>query len=178
VNLLTAWAEQRVELEANVGKKFVLFVTILLVGILALPFLATQRSKIAEVSAKSTAKLQRDETRKNNLDIQAKLAAPSIQMDEMIARCHKYSNSYLDELTKIINNAPTEMYFEQFQTEVSNGECSIKVLAHASSSDVGRNFVDLASKGSNVISAIQTSVRQGQLSESSVKFDFIKKVKL
>ena len=96
----------------------------------------------------------------------------------MIVRCHKFSNSYLNELTEVINAAPTEMYFEQFQTDVSNGECTIKVLANASSSDVGRHFVDLASKGTNVLSAVQTSVRQGQLSESSVKFDFIKKVKL
>ena len=178
VNLLSAWADQRVELEANTFRKVFFLIVIILIGVVAVPIMAGQRAMIAEESKKSAFKLATSLKVKNDLDKQAKVVAPTIQMDEMIARCHKYSNSYLNELTKVINSAPTQMYFEQFQTEVAGGECSVKVLATASSSEVGRTFVDSASKGSNVLSAIQTSVRQGQLSESSVKFDFIKKVKL
>ena len=178
VNLLDAWSDQRVELEANVNRKIFLLVIIVLVGGLAIPFLAANQSIIANSSTKSQSELEKNLKTKNELDKQAKSVAPTIQMDEMIARCHRYSNSYLNELTRVINAAPTQMYFEQFQTEVSGGECSIKVLATSSSPEVGRSFVDTASKGSNVISAVQTSVRQGQLSDSSVKFDFMKKVRL
>ena len=178
VNLLDAWSDQRVELEANVTRKIILLVAIVLVVGLALPFLAAKQSLMASSSTTSQSELEKNLKIKNELDRQAKSVAPTIQMDEMIARCHRFSNSYLNELTRVINAAPTPMYFEQFQTEVSGGECSIKVLATASSPEVGRSFVDTASKGSNVLSAIQTSVRQGKLSDSSVKFDFIKKVRL
>jgi hypothetical protein len=89
---------------------------------------------------------------------QAKEVTPGIQMDDMVVRCHRFSSSYLNELTKVINAAPTLVYFEQFQTEVNNGECSMRVMANAASPDIGREFVDLASKGSNVLAATQTSV--------------------
>ena len=178
VNLLDAWAHQRVELEANVYRKVFLLVAIILVGVIAMPVMVVQRADISARSAQSMFKLESTLKVKNDLEKRAKLVAPTIQMDEMIARCHRYSNSYLNELTRVVNAAPTLMYFEQFQTDVANGECSIKVLATASSPDVGRIFVDAASKGPNVLSAIQTSLRQGPMSASSVKFDFIKKVKL
>jgi hypothetical protein len=115
---------------------------------------------------------------KTELQKQAKEVTPGIQMDDMVVRCHRFSSSYLNELTKVINAAPTLMYFEQFQTEVNNGECSMRVMANAASPDIGREFVDLASKGSNVLAATQTSVRQSQLTTTSIKFDFIKRVSL
>ena len=178
VNLLDAWVDQRIELEATTIRKIVLLVVIVLAGMFSIPFMAIERSSAASRAQGISASLESSLKIKSRLDLQAKSVAPAIQMDEMIARCHRYSKSYLDELTKVINAAPTTMFFEQFQTEVTNGESSIKVLATASDTEVGRTFVDIASKGTNVISASQTSERQGQISESSVKFDFIKKVRI
>lgn len=178
VNLLHAWSDQRVDLEANVFRKIFFLAAIIIVGVVAVPLLSMQRGAIAAEAKHKNADLDHALKVNRDLESKAKAAAPSIQMDDMIVRCHKYSNSYLNELVQVINAAPTQMYFEQFQTEVTNGECSVKVLATASSTEIGRKFVDSASKGTNIISATQTSVRQGALSESSVKFDFIKKVKI
>ena len=125
VNLLDAWAEQRVELEASVFKKVFALVAITMIGFVAVPILVMQRASVADQSRQIGQKLEASLKTKTELAKQAKMVAPSIQMDDMIARCHQYSNSYLNELTKVINAAPTLMYFEQFQTEVTGGECTI-----------------------------------------------------
>ena len=178
VNLLDAWVVQRVDLEATFFRKIIILSVILLAGVMTLPLLYFQQSTFAVKANESETNLRASIKKKVELDKRAKAVTPSIQMDDMVARCHRFSTSYLGEITKIINSAPTMMYFEQFDTSVASGECSIKVLANAANPDVGREFVDAASKGSNVLAATQTSVRQSQLSETSIKFDFIKKVSL
>ena len=178
VNLLDAWVVQRVDLEVTFFRKLIMLSVILLAGVMTLPLLYLQQSMFAVKASEEDSSLRSSMKKMNELEKRAKAVTPSIQMDDMVARCHRFSSSYLDELTKIINAAPTMMYFEQFDTEVTGGECSIKVLANAANPDVGREFVDTASKGSNVLAATQTSVRQSQLSDTSIKFDFIKKVSL
>ena len=178
VNLLDAWVVQRVDLEGIFFRKVLLLASIILAGIFVVPMLLGQRANIASDFKRSETELQLLSDQRNELQKRAKAVAPSIQMDDMVVRCHRFSISYLNELTKIINSAPSLMYFEQFQTEVTNGECSAKVLANAASPDIGREFIDKASKGSNVLAATQTSVRQSQLTRTSIKFDFIKRVSL
>ncbi len=178
VNLLDAWVTQRVDLEITFYRKVVALALILLLGAFVLPVLLANRSSTAVKNKLAQTNLESQIKRKESLQKTAKQVAPSIQMDDMVVRCHRFSNSYLNEITKIINSAPTLMYFEQFQTEVVNAECTIKVLANSASPDVGREFVDSASKGSNVLAATQTSVRQSQLTRTSIKFDFIKRVSL
>jgi hypothetical protein len=178
VNLLDAWVTQRVDLEVTFYRKVVALALILLLGAFVLPLLLGNRSATAVKYKLAQTNLETQIRRKESLQKTVKQVTPSIKMDDMVVRCHRFSNSYLNELTKIINSAPTLMYFEQFQTEVSNAECSIKVLANAANPDVGREFVDAASKGSNVLAATQTSVRQSQLTRTSIKFDFIKRVSL
>lgn len=178
VNLLDAWVTQRVDLEITFYRKLVALALILLLGAFVLPVLLANRSSTAVKNKLAQTNLESQIKRKESLQKTAKQVAPSIQMDDMVVRCHRFSNSYLNEITKIINSAPTLMYFEQFQTEVVNAECTIKVLANSASPDVGREFVDSASKGSNVLAATQTSVRQSQLTRTSIKFDFIKRVSL
>ncbi len=178
VNLLDAWVAQRGDLEVSFYRKLMILGLISIAGSLTIPLLISQRAEFAKHSGESDTSLIANIAAKNKLQVRAKAVTPSIQMDEMVVRCHRFSNSYLNELTKIINSAPTMIYFEQFNTEVSAGECSIKVLANAANPDVGREFVDAAGKGSNVLSATQTSVRQSQISRNSIKFDFIKRVSL
>ncbi len=178
VNLLDAWVTQRVDLEITFYRKLVALALILLLGAFVLPVLLANRSSTAVKNKLAQTNLESQIKRKESLQKTAKQVAPSIQMDDMVVRCHRFSNSYLNEITKIINSAPTLVYFEQFQTEVVNAECTIKVLANSASPDVGREFVDSASKGSNVLAATQTSVRQSQLTRTSIKFDFIKRVSL
>jgi hypothetical protein len=178
VNLLDAWVIQRADLELKVFRKALTLSLTVLAGILALPFAYSKMVQTGQVVNASESGLSADTKIKVGLEKQAKSVTPSIQMDEMVIRCHRFSNSYLNELTKVINAAPTQLYFEQFQTEVSNGECSIQILSNAANPDVGRDFVDRASKGTNVLSATQTSVRQSQMTPTSIKFDFIKRVSL
>ncbi|MEI7986114.1 MAG: hypothetical protein WCI55_10840 [Armatimonadota bacterium] len=178
VNLLDAWVTQRVDLEGTFYRKVVALALILLLGAFVLPVLLANRSSTAVKYKLAQTNLETQIKRKESLQKTAKQVTPSIQMDDMVVRCHRFSNSYLNELTKIINSAPTLMYFEQFQTEVVNAECTIKVLANAANPDIGREFVDSASKGTNVLAATQTSVRQSQLTRTSIKFDFIKRVSL
>ena len=178
VNLLDAWVAQRGDLEVAFYRKLMILGLISIAGALTIPLLFSQRAEFAKHSNESDASLVANIAAKTKLQSRAKAVIPSIQMDEMVVRCHRFSNSYLNELTKIINSAPTLIYFEQFNTEVTGGECSIKVLANAANPDVGREFVDAASKGSNVLAATQTSVRQSQISRNSIKFDFIKRVSL
>jgi hypothetical protein len=178
VNLLDAWIIQRADLERMFYRKFALLTLIVILGIFVLPYVYGQRGMAAHKLQASEAVLSSNLKVRETLLRKAKVVTPSIQMDEMVVRCHRFSSSYLNELTKVINSAPVLVYFEQFQTEVNNGECSMKVLANAASPDVGREFVDLASRGSNVLSATQTSVRQSQLTPTSIKFDFIKRVSL
>jgi hypothetical protein len=178
VNLLDAWVSQRADLEIAFLRKTLALVLIALSGVVVLPMLFVQRGNVVHELSGYEAKLKISLQSKSELQRKAKLVEPSIQMDEMVIRCHRFSNSYLNELTKVINSAPSLIYFEQFQTEVTNAECSIKVLANAANPDVGREFVDIASKGTNVLAATQTSVRQSQLTPTSIKFDFIKRVSL
>lgn len=178
VNLLDAWVTQRVDLEGTFYRKVVALALILLLGAFVLPVLLANRSSTAVKYRLAQTNLETQIKRKESLQKTAKQVTPSIQMDDMVVRCHRFSNSYLNEITKIVNSAPTLMYFEQFQSEVVNAECTIKVLANAKSPDIGREFVDSASKGTNVLAATQTSVRQSQLTRTSIKFDFIKRVSL
>ena len=178
VNLLDAWIIQRVDLERLFYRKFALLAVIVATGLFVLPMLIKQRSAYAAKLQDSEKVLQTSMKERDALQRKAKEVTPSIQMDDMVVRCHRFSTSYLNELTKVINAAPTMTYFEQFQTEVNNGECLIKVLANAASPDVGREFVDATSKGQNVLAATQTSVRQSQLTRTSIKFDFVKRVSL
>jgi Tfp pilus assembly protein PilN len=178
VNLLDAWIIQRADLERTFYRKFAFLSVILLAGIFVIPYLFGQQGIAAQKLNSSEAILSTNLKKRETLLRKAKVVTPSIQMDEMVVRCHRFSSSYLNELTKVINAAPALVYFEQFQTEVNNGECSIKVLANAASPDAGRDFVDIASAGPNVLAATQTSVRQSQLTPTSIKFDFIKRVSL
>ncbi len=178
VNLLDAWATQRVDLEVAFYRKLVILGLITLAGALSIPLLVSQRAEYAKRAKESEMSLMANITAKTKLQSRATAVTPSIQMDDMVVRCHRFSNSYLNELTKIINAAPAQTYFEQFNTDVNFGECSIKVLANAANPDVGREFVDAASRGTNVLAATQTSVRQSQISRSSIKFDYIKRVSL
>ncbi len=178
VNLLDAWVGQRAELEFTFYRKIFVLTIIILSAAIAFPILIQQNSASTLALMQSEASLALSNKAKSELQSKAKAIMPSIQMDDMVIRSHRFSNSYLNELTKVINSAPSEIFFEQLTTEVNQGECTIKVLANAANPDVGREFVDNASKGPNVLSATQTSVRQSQLSKNSIKFDFIKRVSL
>ena len=70
------------------------------------------------------------------------------------------------------------MFFEQMSADVNNSEATIKVTANAASPEVGRIFVAKAEKGTNVLTSTQTSAKQSGLTDSSIKFDYIKKVEL
>ncbi|MEI8283089.1 MAG: hypothetical protein WCG75_11840, partial [Armatimonadota bacterium] len=169
---------QRADLEFTFYRKVFALCMIMLSAAIAFPLLIQQNSASSLILGQSEGSLALSNKAKSELQAKAKAIMPSIQMDDMVIRSHRFSNSYLNELTKVVNSAPSEIFFEQLTTEVNQGECTIKVLANAANPDVGREFVDNASKGANVLSATQTSVRQSPLSKNSIKFDFIKRVSL
>lgn len=176
VNLLDAWVVQRVELEGKVLRKVLSLAAIIVAGIVIIPLLASYGSDMSGQSKESNVLLEAGLKQKGELDKKAKEVTPSIEFDDMVVQCHKLSGKYLNEVTKVINAAPAQMFFETMQSEVTSGECSIKVAANAANPDVGREFIDKASKGENVTLSKQVSSKQGALSESSIKFDYIKKV--
>lgn len=176
VNLLDAWVVQRVELEGKVLRKVLSLVAIIIAGLVIIPLLASYGSDMSGQYKESNVLLEAGLKQKGDLDRKAKEVTPSIEFDDMVVQCHKLSGKYLNEITKVINAAPTQMFFETMQSEVTSGECSIKVAANAANPDVGREFIDKASKGENVTLSKQVSSKQGALSESSIKFDYIKKV--
>ncbi len=176
VNLLDAWVVQRVELEGKVLRKVLSLAAIVVAGLVTIPLLASYGSDMSARYRKSEAMLATSSQQRNNLDKKAKELTPGIEFNDMVVRCHQFSGRYLNEITKVINAAPTQMFFETMQSEVTSGECSIKVAANAASAEVGREFIDKASKGDNVTLSKQTSSKQGALSDASVKFDYLKKV--
>ena len=138
VNLLDAWVGQRAELELTFYRKVFALSMIVLSAAIAFPILIQQNLASAVTLGQSEASLVLSNKSKAELQSKAKAIMPSIQMDDMVIRSHRFSNSYLNELTKVINSAPSEIFFEQLTTEVNQGECTIKVLANAANPDVGR----------------------------------------
>ena len=178
VNLLDAWVVQRSDLEGKVLRKIVLLTCILIGGIALLPLLGSlgieQSVKLSAIEAA----LNSATKERNDLEIKSKAAAPAIQRDEIVTRCHVGSEQFLSEVTKVFVSVPDQMFFEQMSADVNNSEATIKVTANAASPEVGRIFVAKAEKGTNVLTSTQTSAKQSGLTDSSIKFDYIKKVEL
>ena len=178
VNMLDAWVVQRVELEGKVLRKLLLLAGILVASVVVIPSLASVGAEKAHGLRIAESTLANQVRERDDLEKRAKEAAPGIARDMIVMRCHDYSGYFLQELARVINAAPEQMYFEQMQVEVTGGDSTIKVVANAVHAEVGRYFVSEAGKGPNVQSSTQTSVKQSQLSETAIKFDYIKKVSL
>lgn len=178
VNLLDAWSTQRSELEAKILKKFAVLAAILLAAIGLLPVLSSFGSDNARQLKSATAALEDRQKFFNHLDSQVKVLNPSIERDTLVTQCHGYSQQVIDEVARIVNASPTGVFFDQMNIEVTNGDLTVKLAANAMSPALARQFVEAAGQGNNVISSTQTSIKQTQLSDTSIKFDYIKKVSI
>ncbi|MBS1726538.1 MAG: hypothetical protein JST51_07430 [Armatimonadetes bacterium] len=178
VNMLDAWALQRVELEGKVLRKLGLLSGILITAVAMIPFLWGLNADRGRNLESSQMALATSQQKRGELERHAKEVAPGLKREETIVRCQQYSKSVIDELTKVINAAPDGMYFDQLEANITGGQCSIKVDANAITAAVGRSFIDSASKGSNVLLSGQTSIRQNKMSEAGIEFDYLKKVGL
>ncbi len=176
VNLLEAWAVQRVDLEAKVVRKALLLAAILVASVLIIPVLATVGTDNTVGLRQAKANLETSYKRRDELEAQAKTVTPSIERDVLVTQCHLYSNEVRDELATVINAADDSIFFEEMTVEANGGELTIKVAADATSPETGRTFVAKAGKGSNVISSTQTSIKQTSLTATSIRFDYIKRV--
>lgn len=178
VNLLDAWAIQRVELESKVLRKLLTLAGIIVAAVVVIPVLASIGAEKAHSLRIAESSLSTVQHERDDLEKRAKAVAPGIERDNIVTRCHDYSGYFLGELAKVINAAPEQMFFEQMQVDLNSGDCSIKLAANAVTADIGRYFVAEAGKGDNVQISAQTSVKQSQLGENAIRFDYVKKVRL
>ncbi len=178
VNLLDAWAVQRIDLEGKAFRKLILLAGLAVFATVMIPLLASLGSEKAKRLATAKANLANFTHSQEDLEKEVKKVGPSLARSEVLTRSHLISTSFFDELAKVINASPSDMYFEQLQTEITGGECLMKIIAEATTQEVGREFLAKAGTGKNVLISNQTSIRQGQISENSVKFDYTKRVRL
>lgn len=178
VNLLDAWAVQRIDLESKAFRKLILLAGLAFFATVMIPLLASLGSEKAKRLATANANLANFTHSRDDLEKEAKKVAPALARNEVLTRSHQMSTSFFDELARVINASPSEMYFEQLQTEITGGECLMKIIADATTQEVGREFVAKAGMGKNTLISNQTSIRQGQISENSIKFDYTKRVRL
>jgi hypothetical protein len=177
-NLLDSWLVQRGDLEAKIRHRVIFLFAICSFSAIVIPLSASLQRSIAVDGRKAKSELVRVNQDRVKLQEQATSLAPSIQFDSMSASCRRNAKLTLKQLTKVINAAPLDVVFSSFKLDVLGGDCTIRLTADATNSEIGRQFVDIAGKGKNVTDSMQTAIRRSNLfAESGVTFDYIKRVR-
>ncbi len=179
VNLLQDWALERVASQAEYQRKLIVLFAVCTVGVLMIPVFSRWRS-VARVSAGTAQKeAARLGSEQKALAKKVTRLTPSIDFAEMFSKSKQGRQILFHETARVFSAAPIEVKFESFKVEVMNGELQIKVAAYAKNSGLGRDFVERAGLGKNVLSSNQTSLREKGLDGiEGVDFDYSKRVKV
>lgn len=178
-NLLDSWIEQRSALEQAVRRKVATFLLVCTFGGIMIPITWSLKSSAGYQAYQGSQKVMELTKVRNTLSEKAAALVPTLEFNQMLEREHSSGRIMLKEFAHVVNSCPPKLQFSSMKIEILSGELSVRVTALADSSGTARQFVRAASKGENVIDALQTGARKSQSKDSEqVTFDFIKKVKV
>jgi hypothetical protein len=178
-NILSEWTGATLALRQRIKLRVAALASVIIVGSLVLPQLngisagAAARVETAGVRNTAAAKLAAD------LDRGAKENQPAVQAARMLVDSKRNLDTLLGNVTLVINAVPTSATFDTVHAEVVSAQLTITCKSQAESNAAGQAFVDAASKGPNVMYAVQAStMKSSLLADDGVAFDFIKRVNL
>jgi hypothetical protein len=177
-NLLDTWSVKRSELENKIRQRMLAIVALCALGAVLIPVVAAWQGGMSSASRKAKTDLAAAHQERIKLDEIAKTLAPSIQFEGMVSQSKGNSTLVLREFAKVVNAAPLDVVFSSLKLEVLAGDCTMRITAEANNSDLGRQFVERAGKGQNVVDSMQTAVRRSTtFGANGVSFDYIKRVR-
>ncbi|HZH98507.1 MAG TPA: hypothetical protein VEX38_06005, partial [Fimbriimonadaceae bacterium] len=106
-------------------------------------------------------------------------AKPLIEDKTLLDRLGFFSETFTGQITLLLNAATPDLVFSNLRAEAMGSEVKINCKIDAETYPAAQNFVAAASKGPNVINAMLLSQKRGEeLGDSSVSFDFVKRMKV
>lgn len=178
-NILSEWSGTTAELRQRIQVRLLALGATLVFGLVTIPQLnrlsdaATARATAAAVRNSQASRLATDSDRR------AKAAQPLVQQAARQSESHANLDVLLGNMTLVVNAVPTSVAFDVLHAEVMDAELTITCKSQAESTTAGQAFVDAASKGPNVVYAVQASTMKSTvLADDGIAFDFIKRVNL
>jgi hypothetical protein len=179
VNLLAQRIAERDRLFTAAVRKLMLLGVAVVVSAVLLPTLFKLQSSAALEAKVAVSKKQALAGTLASLNSQQESAKPLIADKDLTDRLEVSSEIFRGHVTLLLNSATPDMAFQNLRAEANGTELKMTCKLDAETYPAVQAFVAAASKGPNVINAILLSQKRGQeLGESSVSFDFVKRVKL
>ena len=178
-NILSEWSGASAALRKRIRVRAFVLTTVMCGSAVVLPQLsgysaaAATRAAVARNRHAESAKLAADSDQRD------KAEQPLVQEAGMLTDSRTNLNTLLGNITLVVNSVPTSVTFDTLHAEIMDAELTITCKSQAESNAAGQEFVDAASKGPNVVYAVQAStMKSNVLKENGVAFDFIKRVNL
>jgi hypothetical protein len=178
-NILSEWLGATAALRQRLKLRAVVLAAVICGGAVALPQLSGMSTAMAARAAGAQARNAQSAKVEAELDRRAKADQPRVQEAHMLADSRANLNTLLGNLTLVVNAVPTSVTFDTVRAEILDAELTITCKSQAENDAAGQLFVDGASKGPNVVYAVQAStMKSNVLAKNGVAFDFIKRVNL
>ena len=178
-NILAEWSGATASLQKRIRLRSIALVAVICVAVTVVPKLNGLSITAATRAAAARNRQAQLAKASEETDRQSKAQQPMLQEAGMLADSRSNLNTLLGNITLVVNSVPTHATLETVRTEIVSAELTITCKSLAESDAVGQQFVDAASKGPNVIYAVQAStMKSSVLAPDGVAFDFIKRVNL
>ena len=178
-NILSEWLGATAALRQRLKLRTVVLAAVICGGSVALPQLSGMSAAMAGRAARAQARNAQSAKVEAELDRRAKAEEPRVQEARMLADSRANLNTLLGNITLVVNAVPTSVTFDTVRAEILDAELTMTCKSQAENDAAGQLFVDGASKGPNVVYAVQAStMKSNVLADNGVAFDFIKRVNL
>lgn len=180
VNLLAEWLENRNRLRDEKLRWTGLLATIVVVAVVALPFLKDVATEQQRIYSKAAADAAGRSTALITLQQQQSAVQPKIDSDAMSQECRRRAKQFMGEFFAVLNATTPKMAVETIDASVLSGEITIRTKAQSETYVAAQDYVALAGKGTRVKSAILSTARQSKLlgSDEGVTFEFAKRIEV
>ncbi len=178
-NLLAQWLETRQERSRSIRHWSIAgFGLLALIMVIFPPLIVQERGAVAALSQAQSV-LQGVEKGLAEYRQEHEAIQPALKAQQRLVETRANTLNYLAQITQILNSAPAGVEFGTVKAALLSGELSLQVQAEAKDSGLAAQFVEQASQGEGMLSALQTSSQASQtLGARGVAFEFVKKVRL
>ncbi|HLK15299.1 MAG TPA: hypothetical protein VKT78_10875 [Fimbriimonadaceae bacterium] len=178
-NILSEWSGATSIVRQRIRVRLVTLAAVILIGFAALPQLNDVSARAATRATAARARNAQWAKVASELERKAKAGEPMVQASKMLADSKRNLDTMLGNVRLVINSVPTSAAFDTLHVEAMSAQLTLTCKSEAESTSAGQAFVDAASKGPNVMYAVQAStMKSNVLQDDGVAFDFIKRVNL